>query len=75
MTTTARCLWAVALVSATALAALLIENGYQADRDGTGGGPQATELVLAVVCVAALVAAVIVTRHARRALPVTDRLC
>ena len=75
MTTTARWLWAVVVVSATALAALLIENGYQADRDGTSGGPQATELVLAVVCVAALVAAVVATRRARRALPVTDRLC
>lgn len=71
----ARPLWAAVVVSAIALAASMTANGYQADRDGTGGGPQATELALAVICVAALVAAVVVTRRARRALPVTDRLC
>lgn len=71
----ARLQWVVVVGSAIALAASMTANGYQADRDGTGGGPQATELVLAVVCVAALVAAVVVTRRARRALPVADRLC
>jgi hypothetical protein len=71
----ARLLWVVVVGSAIALAASMIENGYQADRDGTGGGPRTTELVLAVVCIAALVAAVVATRRARRALPVTDRRC
>lgn len=75
MTKGAGPLWVVVVGSAIALAASMIDNGYQADRDGTGGGPQATEVGLAVVCVAALVAAVVVTRRARRALPVTDRLC